>query len=259
MIFDSHFQLLSMQQKALDTTIDSSLIGLECATEPLDIQERIKLVGNNRNIYLSIGAGPWCTTRDEKVDSIINKLLSDIKKYNCDAIGECGFDFFHQYGEKEKQEELFDGQSRIAKRYNVPLIIHSRNADDVLLEHIHEIDDKTIMHCFSSNKDVMFKLLDRGAYISFSGNVTYKNNIAIQDALVACPLDRLLYETDSPYLTPVPLRGKPNRMENTEIILSYIASKRNEDKDLIKERVIKNFLTLMNNRESVVNRDIAIS
>lgn len=246
-----------MRDKGLDPVIPSSFLGLECATLPTDGEERISLVGKRKDVYLSMGAGPWCTgpSYPLSVEETVKKLESEIEKLGADAIGECGFDFHWNYGTIEEQEELFLSQSEMAKALDIPLIIHSREADEILLKHIDRIDDKTIMHCFSSPKDVMMKLLERGAYISFAGNVTYKNNTVLQEAAKLCPIERLLYETDSPYLTPVPKRGTPNRMENTELTLSFLSSLREEESEYVRENVIKNFLLLMKNRESTVRRD----
>lgn len=246
-----------MRDKGLDPVIPSSFLGLECATLPTDGEERISLVGKRKDVYLSMGAGPWCTgpSYPLSVEETVKKLESEIEKLGADAIGECGFDFHWNYGTIEEQEELFLSQSEMAKALDIPLIIHSREADEILLKHIDRIDDKTIMHCFSSPKDVMMKLLERGAYISFAGNVTYKNNTVLQEAAKLCPIERLLYETDSPYLTPVPKRGTPNRMENTELTLSFLSSLREEESEYVRENVIKNFLLLMKNRESTVRRN----
>lgn len=261
MIIDSHFHLLSMKEKGLDTTLPSSFLGLECSTEPKDMEARIHLVGKRKDVYLSSGAGPWCTVKDYPLstEECIKIIEENNRKYKIDAIGECGFDFHWEYGEREKQEELFILQAQLAKSLNIPLIIHSREADDVLLDNISYIGEKTIMHCFSSSYKTMYALLDRGAYISFAGNVTYKNNIEIRESAKKCPLDRLLYETDSPYLTPVPLRGKLNTVVNTELTLSFLASLREEENEILKEKVKENFLSLFNNRESIVNRNIAFT
>lgn len=258
MIFDSHFHLLSMKEKGLDTTLPPSLLGLECATLPFDAMRRIGLVGDKKDIYLSMGAGPWCTEKNynHTVDETIKLLEKEIEEYGADAIGECGFDLHWEYGSIEEMEKLFLAQASIAESLGVALIIHSRDADELILKHIDKIDGRTIMHCFSSSPAVMLPLLERGAYISFSGNVTYKNSLDIQKCAMLCPIDRLLYETDSPYLTPSPLRGKPNRMENTELTLSFLSTLRGEDNQYIKEHAKRNFLSLMNNRKSVVRRDI---
>ena len=258
-VFDSHFHLLSMLEHGEEPVLPPSIIGIECATVPDDAEKRIRLVGDNRDVYLSMGAGPWCTssTYPMSVDEAIKALEREISLYGADAIGECGFDFhWKDYGTKEEQEKLFTLQAGIAAELDVPLIIHSREADEVLLEHLESINGKTIMHCFSSGPDTMFPLLERGAYISFAGNVTFRNSRIIQEAAKLCPIERLLYETDSPYLTPVPLRGQPNRMENTEHTLTFLSSLRGEDRDYIKDNAIRNLRSLMKNGVSVVRREI---
>ncbi len=247
-----------MLSRGLDITLPSSFTGLECATLPDDAEERIKLVGESRSIFMSMGAGPWCTapTYPLSVDDTIKTLEKEITLYGADAVGECGFDFHWTYGSVEDQERLFSAQSEMAKSLSVPLIIHSRDADEMLRKHLSLIDDRTIMHCFSSDRDMMETLLERGAYISFAGNVTYKNNKAIQEAAAACPVERLLYETDSPYLTPVPKRGEANRPENTEYTLLFLSSLRGEDPEYIRDNALRNFFSLMKNGESVVRREI---
>ncbi len=241
-----------------DITLPSSFTGLECATLPDDAEERIKLVGKRRDIFMSMGAGPWCTspTYPLSPSDTIRILEEEIALYGADAIGECGFDFHWNYGSAEEQEKLFTSQAEMARSLSVPLIIHSRDADDMILKHLSLIDGRTIMHCFSSGKETMMHLLERGAYISFAGNVTYKNNKAVQEAALLCPIERLLYETDSPYLTPVPKRGEANRPENTEYTLLFLSSLRGEDPEYIKDNVLKNFFSLMKNGESVVRREI---
>ncbi len=247
-----------MLGRGLDITLPSSFTGLECATLPDDAEERIKLVGKRRDIFMSMGAGPWCTspTYPLSPSDTIRTLEEEIALYGADAIGECGFDFHWNYGSVEEQEKLFTSQAEMARSLSVPLIIHSRDADDMILKHLSLIDGRTIMHCFSSGKETMMHLLERGAYISFAGNVTYKNNKAVQEAALLCPIERLLYETDSPYLTPVPKRGEANRPENTEYTLLFLSSLRGEDPEYIKDNVLKNFFSLMKNGESVVRREI---
>ncbi len=258
-VFDSHFHLLGMLEHGLEPALPPSIIGIECATVPDDGEKRIRLVGSTPDVYLSMGAGPWCTSSAYplSVDESIKALEREISLYGADAVGECGFDFhWKDYGRKEEQERLFVAQAEIASDLAVPLIIHSREADEVLLRHLSLINERTIMHCFSSAPDTMLPLLERGAYISFAGNVTYRNSRPIQEDAKLCPIERLLYETDSPYLTPVPLRGQMNRMENSEHTLTFLASLRGEDRDYIKENAVKNLRSLMKNRVSVVRREI---
>ena len=257
MIFDSHFHLLSMLEKGMDSSLPEEITGIECGTIPDDAEKRIALVGDRRSVFLSMGAGPWCTAESYplSVDGTMKALEREIEKYGADAVGECGFDFhWKDYGSAEEQEKLFLYQAKKAEELSVPLIIHSRDADEMLMKHIDMINGRTIMHCFSSGPDMMMRLLERGAYISFAGNVTYKNNKEIQEAAAECPVDRILYETDSPYLPPVPRRGELNRMENTEYTLDFLSTLRGEDREELKKNVIGNFRRLMKNGESVVRR-----
>ena len=113
------------------------------------------------------------------------------------------------------------------------------------------------MHSFSSGLETAKKILYRGAFLSFSGNITYKANEHIRESAKYCPLNRILFETDSPYLSPVPMRGKPNTPMNTEYTLEFIASLKGVDKEELKERVKENFISVLKHSESVVKRDIA--
>ena len=260
MIFDSHFHLPSMAARGLSTTLPSSFLGLECGTEADDLRERILLVGKRRDVFLSVGAGPWSLDRPEwkGTEDAISKLRRNIGLYGTDAIGECGFDNHWGYGTKEEQKRLFVAQAELAKELEVPLIIHSRDSDQEILDVISLLDERTIMHCFSSPPEIAEKLLKRGVYLSFSGNVTYKANREIQKSAEICPLDRILYETDAPYLSPVPMRGRPNMPEYTEYTLSFLAELRNEEKEKIKESAVSNFLKVLNHSESVVERETVL-
>ncbi len=259
MIIDSHFNYLTLKQKDMNAKLPESLVGLEIGLDGGDLKERIKSIGNDRNIFLSVGAGPWVLDRADfkSIDDELQLLEKDILSYGADAIGEIGFDNHWKYGTKENQLELFIKQVQIARKYNLPVSIHSREADEEVLELTNKgfIDNRTVMHCFSSNAKVCKTLLDKGAYISFAGNITYKANIELQECAKIVPLDKILVETDSPYLSPMPLRGKPNNPKNTELVIEYISKLRKIEKEILKERIINNFYTLMGSRESKVKRD----
>lgn len=258
MLFDSHFHLPSMASRGEDTTLPQEFLGLECGTIHSDAEERILLVGKRKDVYLSMGDGPWALDRDDwkGVKEAMKALRNVIALYGADAIGECGFDNHWAYGTKKEQMDLFLSQAELAKELDIPLIIHSRDADQELLETLPHLGTKTIMHCFSSGPEIAEKMLEKGAYLSFAGNVTYKANSHIQESARLCPLDRILFETDSPYLSPVPLRGRPCRPEYTEHTLSFLSALKEEEREKIKESAISNFLSLFENRESVVKRDI---
>lgn len=261
MIIDSHFHYLSMLEKDKNASLAPDLVGLEIGLDGGDMHKRIEKIGKNRNIFLSVGAGPWVLDRSDfvSIDHELYLLENDIKKYGADAIGEIGFDNYWNYGTKERQQELFIKQIQLARKYNIPVSIHSRDANKELLDACKKgyVDEKTIMHCFSSDKDVLKHLLDKGAYISFTGNVTYKSNSIIKESAIFTPLEKILVETDSPYLSPVAMRGKPNRPENTEYIIDFIATSKSIDREKLKERILMNFYALMGRDKSIVKRDLA--
>lgn len=259
MYFDSHFHYTSILAKDESYKLPEDLIGLDVAINAGDIKERIEKLHND-NIFISSGSGPWVLDHQEfiSVDDEIEKLESEIELYNSDAIGEAGFDNHWNYGTKEDQLSLMRGHIELSKRFDRALIIHSRESDDEIKSILNELGDRVIFHCFSSDKELMKKALDIGAYISFSANLTYKANEHIREALKMCPIDRLLYETDSPYLPPRKLRDGINTPEKTEITLDLIAELRCEDREKIKENAIENFYRVLGRRKSEAKRDISI-
>ena len=130
------------------------------------------------------------------------------------AVGETGLDFFRTADPagQDRQREAFAAHIAMARRHDKTLVIHDRDAHDAVLDVLDAegCPDRTVMHCFSGDADFARACLDRGAHLSFAGTVTFKNNPHLRDALAITPLDRVLVETDAPYLTPMPLRGRPN-------------------------------------------------
>lgn len=259
MYFDSHFHYTSILAKDDSYRLPDDLVGIDVAINAGDIKERIEKI-QSRNIFISSGSGPWVLDYKSfsSVDDELEKLNNEIELYNSDAIGEAGFDNHWSYGTKEAQLELFRGHIELSKKFDRALIIHTRDADEEIKSIMNKLGDRVIFHCFASDSELMRKALDRGAYISFSATLTYKSNEHIREALKLCPIDRLLYETDSPYLPPRKLRGQINTPEKTEITLDLIAELRNEDRDKIKENAIENLYRVLGRRESVAKRDITI-
>jgi len=143
--------------------------------------------------------------------------LAEIERLAADpavrAIGETGLDFFRTPSDAwKKQENSFRCHVDIAKRHDRTLVIHDRDAHDDVLRVLDDegVPDRVVMHCFSGDADFARRCLDRGAYLSFAGTVTFKNAEYLRDALRIAPRDRILVETDAPFLTPMPHRGRPN-------------------------------------------------
>ena len=141
------------------------------------------------------------------------------------GIGECGLDYHYDHSPRPVQREAFALQVELARRHDLALVIHTREAWDDTFDVLRSVGvpDRTIIHCFTGGPDEARRCLDLGASLSFSGVVTFKNAQEVRDAAVLCPLDRLLVETDSPFLTPVPHRGSANEPARVPLVGAAIA------------------------------------
>ena len=191
--------------------------------------EKIKiLIEKYNNIFGTFGIHPHESKNFTNIDS---EYICKLKKKNKKVIGigETGLDYYYNHSDKEIQKKLFIEHIRAASELNVPLIVHSRNAEkdtyDILKNERKNSDFKVILHCFTGSKDFAKKLLDINCYISLSGIITFKDSNELNDTVSTIPLNKLLVETDSPYLSPVPFRGKsnePSYIKHTVIKLSEI-------------------------------------
>ncbi|HEX6365774.1 MAG TPA: TatD family hydrolase [Agromyces sp.] len=163
------------------------------------------------------------------------------------AVGETGLDFYRT-GEAGRgaQFRSFEAHIEIAKRHGVALQIHDRDAHDDVLETLRRVGapDRTVFHCFSGDADLARTVTDAGWYVSFAGNVTFKNAQNLRDALLAAPRDRILVETDAPYLTPVPLRGRPNAPYLVPHTVRFMAHTLDVDLDEFCAQVASNTLAV---------------
>jgi TatD DNase family protein len=129
------------------------------------------------------------------------------------AVGECGFDYHYEHSPRDAQRDAFAAQVELARRHDLTLVVHSRQAWDDTLDVLRAtgVPERTVLHCFTGGPEEARRCLDIGAFLSFSGIVTFKGAQDVRDAAALCPLDQLLVETDAPFLAPVPHRGKQNR------------------------------------------------
>ena len=233
MIIDSHFHALSMRKRGIEE-LPEDLIGIDIGTDAGDAETRISILPPSESIFISVGSGPWVLDSPSYIspEDERSKLLSDIAHFGADAIGECGFDMHWKYGTEDE---------------------HTRDADRETSEVLRSTSFRCsgIMHCFSSGEDLMRNALDKGMYISFAGNITYKGNDELRRIVQLVPEDRLLCETDSPYLAPVPMRGKPSRPEYTEYTIDLIASLRGEDRDKLKEQMVRNLKAALHRDKTI--------
>lgn len=176
-------------------------------------ERAVELSEKHSEIYCAIGVHP----HDAKLfDAAAEQRLIDLAKKSSRVIawGEIGLDYHYDHSPRDVQREVFRRQLRIARELKLPVVIHSRNADDdtiaILREGLSGCERAGVMHCFGGGLQMARSAIDLGFYISFAGNLTFKKADDLRDIARQLPLDRLLVETDCPYLTPVPFRGKRN-------------------------------------------------
>ncbi len=163
------------------------------------------------------------------------------------AVGECGFDFYYNRSSREDQLKAFAAQLDLAVESGVPVVIHSRDADAAtkeILESYRGTNLQGVVHCFTSNVEQARYLLDFGFYLSFNGISTYPQAEQVREVLAFVPNERILLETDSPYLSPVPLRGKPNVPGNVAIIGRFVADFLGLTSESLAQLILGNTLTL---------------
>ena len=181
-------------------------------------------------IYSTIGLHPHDASRKglAGVEGIARLAESNVaSRYTrLVGIGECGLDYYYENSPKADQQEAFAAQIEIAKTYDLALVIHTRDAweDTFAILSENPLPNRVVFHCFTGDKSIAARALDLGAFLSFSGMVTFKNTDDIREAALLTPLDRLLIETDSPFLAPAPYRGKRNVPAYVGIVGERIAS-----------------------------------
>ena len=219
-----------------------------CTT--LESFERIKLIINKyENIFGTFGIHPHETKRFKNVDSkFIFKLKEKYKKII--GIGETGLDFYYNYSDQEIQKKSFIEHIRVASELNIPIIVHSREAEDdtyeILKSEKKNSDLKILIHCFTGSKEFAKKLLDINCYISVSGIITFQKSTELVDTVSHIPLEKLLVETDSPYLAPSPHRGKPNEPSYIIHTVEKLSQIKNVSKQSVMSNTTNNFRKLFN-------------
>ena len=198
-------------------------------------------------IYGTYGIHPHETSNDIVTKGEIIKNIENNKKII--AIGESGLDFYYNHSDRNKQITSFKIHIEASIDLNIPIIVHSRNAEnetyDILKNYIR-YKPKILMHCFTGSSEFAYKLLTLNSYFSASGIITFKNSNNLRDTFKVIPNDKLLIETDSPYLAPVPHRGKKNEPSYIKHTLEILAHVKNIEKNEIEKITSNNFNSLFN-------------
>ena len=187
-------------------------------------------------IYGTFGIHPHETDKNKTTKNEIIKNVNSNKKII--AIGESGLDFYYNHSSKDQQISSFKSHIEASIELNIPIIVHSRNAEKETFDILNEYKNhnpKILMHCFTGSKEFSLKLLSLNSYFSASGIITFKNSVDLQETFKLLPLDKILIETDSPFLAPVPKRGKKNEPS----FIDFTATKLAEIKNVSKSELIK--------------------
>ncbi len=243
-----HEPLISNLENVIQRSKDVGIIKILtiCTTLKSFINIK-KIITKDEIIFGTFGIHPHEVKNDKINKNLIIKEISNNKKII--GVGETGLDFFYNHSDKKDQIDSFDEHINAAISLKIPLIVHSRNAEKETLEILENYKNKglkILMHCFTGSKKFAEKLLDLNAYFSASGIITFKNSIELQETFKFIPLNKLLIETDSPYLAPEPNRGKKNEPS----FVKFTAEKLAKIKDISSNDLIRitssNFNTLFN-------------
>ena len=229
--FDSHCHLLSCEapvdeliERARSAGVEELLVaGID---EPSS--EAALDLAAHRGIYAAVGVHPnetsnWDEVRAERVRELAGRP-------GAVAVGETGLDFYRDAAPEERQREAFRTHIAIARSSDKALVIHTRDSVDAALDELtaEGCPDRLVFHCWSGTRSQLDRALSAGAYVSFAGNVTFKRNSALRELASSVPIDRLLVETDSPYLAPEPFRGRSNEPARVGLVGACVAEARGQ-------------------------------
>lgn len=246
---DSHTHILEMEKKGLTVVevlkncFNSGLLSaLDTAVNEKEFNKRLKYKEMFPRLFFTAGVHPSSVHDINEQISIVEKQLNN---EHVVAVGETGLDFHWDTVPADIQKEMFRRHIDLSRKHKLPLIVHNRLADKEILELLNsEKAENGVIHCFSSDIHFAKKFIDLGFYISFAGNITYKKSEDIRKAAAGIPFDRILVETDAPYLSPQKFRGKPNHPGNIYQTIDCIADLYNKGADETAYQTYLNYKSL---------------
>jgi TatD DNase family protein len=240
-----HLQDLDDPPEALRRAVESGVGRIVCVGTGVDSSRRARAVARELGVASSVGSdwalGPelYATVglhphdASSGVEGVARLLEETMPGPGAErglpgstvGIGECGLDYHYDYSPRDVQREAFAAQVALAHQFELALVVHTRDAwhDTFAVLDAEGIPDRTIIHCFTGGPDEARRCLDAGAYLSFSGIATFKGAPEVREAVTLCPLDKMLVETDAPYLAPVPHRGRPNEPAYVPLVGALVA------------------------------------
>jgi TatD DNase family protein len=220
---------------------------LTISTEDKSYQKILDIVKKYECVYGTYGIHPHEAKNHQNLDC--KKIIEKIEKSKkIIGVGETGLDFYYNHSDKNQQIKCFSEHIYASQKTTLPIIVHTRSAEEETLKILKDKkknkDFKILIHCFTGTKKFAFDLLDLGAYISASGVVTFKKSTDLADTFKLIPENRILVETDSPYLAPVPLRGKPNQPSYITHTVEFLSKLKNIPYNKFAKQTTENFYEL---------------
>jgi TatD DNase family protein len=253
-LIDSHCHLnyaglAERQDEVLGNARARGVAGfLNISTRQSEWNDVIGAAERNSDVWATVGVHPH--EADAHPDLGASALLDATSHPRVIAIGECGLDYHYDNSERGAQRERFQAHIEAARQSGLPLVVHTRDAEDdtaeILAEAVREGGISGVLHCFTGTADLARKALDLGFFISLSGIVTFKNATDLQDTARWLPADRLLVETDSPFLAPVPHRGQTCEPAFVADTAAFVAGLREEEPEALADTTTANFFRLFN-------------
>ena len=239
--FDQGAELASLLERARAAGVDRIVCigtGPTTSRQAVAVARATAADGVTPRSWASIGVHPH--EASQGVDDVVALLAKELaaKDGAVVAVGECGLDYYYEHSPRDAQRRTFATQIALAHAYSLALVIHARDAWDDLFDvlDVEGVPERTVLHCFTGGPEEVARCLRLGMFVSFSGIVTFKNATDVRAAAEACPLERLLVETDSPFLAPVPHRGRTNEPSYLPHVGAAVAAVKGCSVDEIMER-----------------------
>jgi len=240
-VIDTHAHLDGCDEPAAFLVERARAVGVSriitIGTGIASCREALAIAQEQQGVFAALGIDPHQAGDDEA--ERVGELEELLARPFVVAVGETGLDYFHDLAPRPSQRALFDRQLELAAALGLPVVIHTRDADDDTAAALASFPGTVVLHCFSA-PGLLATAIERGYYVSFAGNVTYPRATGLRDAAAAVPAERILAETDSPYLAPQSLRGKRNEPANVLHTLAVLAEARGAEVAALEQQIERN-------------------
>ena len=249
-IFDSHAhyddeKFETDRQDVLDGLFSDKICGIiNCGCNLQSSLMSVKLSKEYNRVYAAVGVHPH--EAEDVNDDEFKKIIELLDENKVVAIGEIGLDFHYDFSPRDKQIEMFERQVKLSKELDIPIIVHDREAHEETYKILRKYKPKGVVHCFSGSVELAKETVKLGMYIGLGGAVTFKNAVKPVEVAKFTPMERILLETDAPYMSPVPLRGKRCQSDMIEYTALKIAEVKEIDYNAVVDTARKNTEELFN-------------